>query len=98
MPHPQIRLARLAAGALVALALAACGGSKSGRTDYVKDGDTGVAAPGTVLTPDNPGAPDSTSGMSQRTGAPGVAGTRTDVHGDSGIKPQSRASSTPRKQ
>ena len=75
----------------LALALAACGG----RSEYVKDGDTGAASPATVLTPDNPGAPDSTSGMSHRAGAPGAAGTRQGVNGDSGVRSSSPASTTP---
>ena len=84
---------RIAALATVAL-LAACG-SEGGRGDYVKDGDTGAASPATVVTPDNPGAPDSTSGMSQRAGAPGVAGTRQGVNGDSGIRSSSPAGTNP---
>ena len=92
----RTRAARLAAAILLAATAAACGGSGNGRTDYVKDGDTGAAAPATVLTPDNPGAPDSTTGMSQRTGTPGAAGTRTDAKGDSGLKAKSPASSAPR--
>ena len=70
--------------------VAACGGG-----DYPADGDTGAPAPATVPTPDQPGAPDSTAGMSQRTGSPGAAGTRQSVNGDSGLKSTSPASSTP---
>ena len=70
---------RMKVGALAAVALLAACGSKSG--EYVKDGD--------------PGAPDSTSGMSQRAGAPGVAGTRQGANGDSGIRSTSPASTTP---
>src|SRR4051812_22170691 len=33
--------------------LTACG-NKDGRSDYVKDGDTGAASPATVTTPNNP--------------------------------------------
>ena len=86
----SIKLASLATVAL----LAACG-TEGGRSDYVKDGDTGAASPATVPTPDNPGAPDSTSGMSQRAGAPGTAGTRQGVNGDSGIRSNSPAGTNP---
>ena len=84
---------RMKAGALAAAALLAACGQKQG--EYSKDGDTGAASPATVPTPDNPGAPDSTSGMSQRAGAPGAAGTRQGVNGDSGIRSTSPASTTP---
>jgi hypothetical protein len=63
----------VALGTAVA-ALGACGGSKGGRSDYVHDADTGAAAPATQPTLDHPAAPDSTAGVSQRTGQPGVAG------------------------
>ena len=86
----SIKLAAIAAIAL----LAACG-TEGGRSDYVKDGDTGAASPATTPTPDNPGAPDSTAGMSQRAGAPGAAGTRQGVNGDSGIRSSSPASTSP---
>ena len=62
----------IALGSSVA-ALGACD-SKGGRSDYVQDGDTGAAAPATVPTVDNPATPDSTAGVSQRTGERGVAG------------------------
>ena len=62
------RLTMLAA----ALAVAAC--AEGGRTEYANDGDTGAAAPATVPTPDAPQAPDSTAGVSDRTGRDGVAG------------------------
>jgi hypothetical protein len=55
-----------------AAALAAC--TAGGRDDYVKDGDTGAAAPATVQTVNQPTAPDSTAGVSRRTGTPGNAG------------------------
>lgn len=57
-----------------AVALGACGGSKGGRSDYVKDADTGAASPATTPTLDRPEGPDSTAGVSQRTGQRGVAG------------------------
>lgn len=66
-------ITRLAALALGALALAACG-AKEGREDYKADGDTGQAAPATVPTVNNPSAPDSTDGVGQRTGARQHAG------------------------
>lgn len=85
------------AGALLAILLAACvGGSKdTGKDQYVGDADTGAASPATTPTPDNPGAPDSTSGMSQRVPSPGAAGTRQGTSGDSGIRSTSPASTTP---
>ena len=86
---------RLRITALVAVALLAACGGKDGRSDYVKDGDTGAASPATTPTPDNPGAPDSTSGMSQRTGSPGMAGTRQGANGDSGIRSTSPAGTNP---
>ena len=55
-----------------AAALAAC--TAGGREDYVKDGDTGAAAPATVQTVNQPTAPDSTAGVSRRTGTPGSIG------------------------
>jgi hypothetical protein len=66
--------AEIALGAALSVSLVACGGSKGGRSDYVQDADTGAAAPATKLTPDNPAAPNSTAGVSERTGKPGVAG------------------------
>lgn len=82
---------RISAALALAAALSACG-AEGANGDYVNDS---AAAPATVITPDNPGGPDSTSGMSQRAGAPGVAGTRQGVNGDSGIRPTSPASTTP---
>jgi hypothetical protein len=55
-----------------ALALTAC--TKGGREDYVKDADTGAAAPATVQTVNSPTTPDSTAGVSRRTGVPQAAG------------------------
>lgn len=79
---------------VLAATLLACGGRKDG--GYARDGDTGAASPATTPTPDNPGAPDSTTGLSpQRTGSPSVAGTRQSVNGDSGIRSSSPASTTP---
>jgi hypothetical protein len=64
----------VALATLAAALLAACGGTKSGRSDYVRDGDTGQAAPATVPTVNNPQAPDSTAGVSQRTGSTAASG------------------------
>ncbi|HKG91876.1 MAG TPA: hypothetical protein VKA84_08300 [Gemmatimonadaceae bacterium] len=64
----------LTAAAALLAALAACG-TKGGRDDYAKDGDSGAAAPATVPTPDASRPPDSTAGVSTQTGRPqGVAG------------------------
>lgn len=65
-------LTRAAALLATVTALAAC--TKGGREDYVKDGDTGTASPATVQTVNTPTTPDSTAGVSRRTGAPGAAG------------------------
>ena len=76
MKH-STRRARAAALAAIALGatLAAGACAKGDRNDYNKaDADTGAAAPATRPTLDAPGAPDSTAGVSQRTGAPGAAG------------------------
>lgn len=86
---------RLAGLALVAASLAACG-AEGGRSDYVRDGDTGAASPAATFTPDNPGAPDSTTGLTpERAGSKGTAGTRTTQDADSGIRSSSPASTTP---
>jgi hypothetical protein len=81
--HRQHRraLQRVTLYALAAALLVACGGAKSGRADYVKDGDSGAASPGTTLTPDNPRQPDSTLGVGGRTGAPGAAGDTSGSRG-----------------
>jgi hypothetical protein len=57
------------------VALGAC--TQGGRDDYVRDGDTGAAAPATRPTLDAPSGPDSTAGVSARTGQRGVAGDTT---------------------
>ena len=59
---------------LALLVLAAACGTEGGRSDYANDGDTGAAAPAATYTPDAPQAPDSTAGVSERTGRDGVAG------------------------
>ena len=66
-------LTRGATIAAAALALAACS-TEGGREDYVKDGDTGAASPATVQTVNQPTSPDSTAGVSRRTGERGSAG------------------------
>lgn len=68
-------LARGATLLAAAAALAAC--TAGGREDYVKDGDSGAAAPATVQTVNTPITPDSTAGVSRRTGVPGPAGDTT---------------------
>jgi hypothetical protein len=73
MTIPNRQLAAL----LVAAALVACSPGNGGREDYVKDGDTGTAAPATVQTVNNPSGPDSTAGVSRRTGDQGRAGDTT---------------------
>jgi len=79
------QIARAAALAVVVAAVAACTPS-GGREDYNKaDEDTGQASPATVLTPNSPGAPDSTTGVSQRTGKPGMAGDRQGQNSTSAI-------------
>lgn len=71
----SLNAARGVALATVAAALVtACGGAGGGRNDYVRDGDTGAASPATTPTLNHGDAPDSTAGVSQRTGTPGAAG------------------------
>ena len=65
-------LVRGASRVAAALALAAC--TQGGREDYVKDADSGAAAPATVQTVNNPTNPDSTAGVSRRTGERNIAG------------------------
>jgi hypothetical protein len=66
-------LTRGATIAAAALALAACS-TEGGRDDYAKDGDSGAASPATVQTVNQPTSPDSTAGVSRRTGERGIAG------------------------
>ena len=66
-------LSRGAAALLAAALLAACQ-AEGGREDYVKDADSGTAAPATVQTVNRPEAPDSTAGVSRRTGEKGATG------------------------
>ena len=68
-------ITRAAAAALLGATLAACG-QQGGREDYVGEADTPVASPGTVLTPNVPNVPDSTTGVSERTGETGPSGDR----------------------
>jgi len=89
-------ITRTAMAAALALTAACVGGSgETGRDSFAGDGDTGAAAPAATYSPDNPGAPDSTTGMSDRTGQKGAAGTRV-TGSDSGLKPTSPASSAPK--
>ncbi len=68
-------IARTVTVALLGATLAACG-PEGGREDYVGEADTPVASPGTVLTPNVPSVPDSTTGVSERTGESGPSGDR----------------------
>ena len=76
---------------LAAVTLAAC--TKGGREDYVKDADTGTAAPATVQTVNSPVAPDSTAGVSQRSGTRAMAGDTNAARGTGTIQsnPNTRA-------
>jgi hypothetical protein len=61
--------------AAAALTLAACDSKKG---EYARDGDSGAAAPATRIdTTRTPGAPDSTTGVSQPSGGPAIAGDST---------------------
>ena len=84
MSHPRKWTLAAAAALLTSTsgALVACGGGNGGRTEYAKDCDTGAASPATqqTLSP-NPAMGDSTSGMSTRTGRPGVAGDTVGAFG-----------------
>ena len=74
MPHRTRPAAH--AVALGAALLAACGGEmKTPPPNYANDADSGAAAPATqqTLSP-NPAMGDSTQGLQDRTGRPGVAG------------------------
>jgi hypothetical protein len=89
------RITRLAALSLACAALAACG-AKEGRSDHPADADSGQAAPATVPTVNSPAAPDSTDGVSQRTGQPGVAGDTLGSKAPGGARPP-QAVGTPRR-
>ena len=84
-------MTRAVAVAALALSAACVSGSDTGADSTAAD----VGAPAATFTPDNPGAPDSTTGMSDRTGQKGTAGTRV-TGTDSGMKPTSPASSAPK--
>ena len=78
MPHTRrwtSDLTRLALGLAGASMLACGGGGQDARATYANDADTGAAAPATqqTLSP-NPAMGDSTQGLQDRTGQPGVAG------------------------
>jgi hypothetical protein len=77
-----MRLTILARAALIGAVctLAAC--TKGGRSDYVRDGDTGAAAPATMTDASHPTTTrDSTDAVGQRTGTPEAAGDRLGQHG-----------------
>jgi len=75
------QIGRAAAIVAVVAALTACS-PDGGRENYNKaDEDTGQAAPGTVLTPNSPSAPDSTTGVAPDTLKAGAAGDRQGAHG-----------------
>ena len=81
---------RLAALLLAAAALAACG-TRDGRSDHPADADSGQAAPATVPTPNNPSAPDSTTGVAPLSGTPegnkpGLAGDSMSAKSPGGVK------------
>jgi len=84
--EPTKRATLVAALGITLAALGAC--TKGGRSDYVKDADTGAAAPATTPTVDNPQAPDSTAGVSERTGKRGVAGDTMGSTGRSTTPPK----------
>ena len=84
MIHSSRSARAVALGVALGATLAALGGcTQGGRDDYVRDGDTGAASPATVPTVDNPQAPDSTAGVSARTGTRGVAGDTSGSKGAS---------------
>lgn len=79
-------ITRTALATALALTAACVGGSgETGRDSFAGDGDTGAAAPAATYTPNAPGAPDSTTGMSERTGQKGAAGTRV-TGSDTGLR------------
>jgi len=78
------QITRAATLAAFATALAACK-AEGGRENYARDGDSGAAAPATVLTPNSEVQPDSTAGVSARTGEAGVAGDRQGQNGTAAI-------------
>jgi hypothetical protein len=77
-----LRSAALLAAATTALAACTTGG----REDYVKDGDSGAAAPAATQTVNAPVAPDSTAGVSRRTGVPSSAGDTNTATGKGTIQ------------
>ena len=79
-------IGRLAALALASAALAACN-ARDGRSDHPGDADSGQAAPATVPTVTDTEGPDSTAGMSARTGRAGVAGDTLGSQAPGGAKP-----------
>jgi hypothetical protein len=77
-----------------AVALVACT-SQGGRADYAKDGDSGAAAPATVQTVNSPNAPDSTAGVGQRSGKPGMAGDTNTARNTGTIQGNQNTQSVP---
>jgi hypothetical protein len=78
---PYRLTARLAAAAVLAAGLAACG-SEMKTPNSANEGDTGAASPGTQqsLSP-NPAMGDSTTGMSRGTGVGNAAGDTAGAFG-----------------
>ena len=65
----------LALALALAPALGASVGCNTHKDQYVREGDTGAAAPATKRDlSETKNAPDSTAGVSRRTGQPGVSG------------------------
>ena len=90
-----LRLARrVAIMPLIILAIAgACGAASK----HASDGDTGAAAPATVRDMSaTPNAPDSTTGVSNPTGQPNVAGDTTSARVRDSSKGPNAGSPTPR--
>jgi len=86
-------LPRSAALLAAATALAAC--TKGGREDYAKDGDTGAASPAAAQTVNSPASPDSTAGVSRRTGVPSSAGDTNTAAGKGTIQSNENTRSVP---
>ena len=65
-------------------ALAAC--TKGGRSDYVRDGDTGAAAPATMTDANHPTtSQDSAAAVTSSTNGPAVAGDKQGQRGTAAI-------------
>lgn len=81
------------AAAATVFSLAAC--TKGGREDYADDAEGGAAAPAAVQTFNAPGGPDSTAGISRRTGRPASAGDTTSAAGKGTIQTNDNTRSVP---